>query len=71
MKGCMAIDRQKRKRFIGTLSSPPPVRRRRCVTGWKSWVWSVFAGTDGVEAVDVPEVAGGGAGDCGGWFLCG
>ena len=24
-----------------------------------------FAGTDGVEAVDVPEVAGGGAGDCG------
>ena len=24
-----------------------------------------FAGTDGVEAVDVPEVTGGGAGDCG------
>ncbi|MEI3155293.1 MAG: hypothetical protein V8S95_09470 [Odoribacter sp.] len=24
-----------------------------------------FAGTDGVEAMDVPEVAGGGAGDCG------
>ena len=24
-----------------------------------------FAGTDGIEAVDVPEVAGGGAGDCG------
>ena len=23
-----------------------------------------FAGTDGVEAVDVPEVAGGGAGNC-------
>ena len=23
-----------------------------------------FAGTDGIEAVDVPEVAGGGAGDC-------
>ena len=38
----MAIDRQKRKRFIGTPSSPPRVRRRRCVTGWRSWVWSVL-----------------------------
>lgn len=53
------------------LSSPPPVRRRRCVTGWRSWEWSVFAGTDGVEAVDVPEVAGGGAGDCGVGFCAG
>ena len=30
-----------------------------------------FAGTDGVEAVDVPEVAGGGAGDCGVGFCAG
>lgn len=30
-----------------------------------------FAGTDGVEAVDVPEVAGGGAGDCGAGFCAG
>ena len=30
-----------------------------------------FAGTDGVEAVDVPEVAGGGAGDCGVGFWVG
>ena len=30
-----------------------------------------FAGTDGVEAVDVPEVAGSGAGDCGAGFCAG
>ncbi len=41
------------------------------MTGWRSWEWSVFAGTDGVEAVDVPEVAGGGAGDCGVGFCAG
>lgn len=30
-----------------------------------------FAGIDGVEAVDVPEVAGSGAGDCGAGFCAG
>lgn len=65
MKGCMAIDRQKTETVhwhaVFTASrAEKKVRDRLEELG----VECFLPGTDGVEAVDVPEVAGGGAGNC-------
>lgn len=62
----MAIDRQKTETVhwhaVFTASrAEKKVRDRLEELG----VECFLPGTDGVEAVDVPEVAGGGAGDCG------